>query len=90
MLNALKDKNVLPDIVLLCETFLTDQNASRISFENYDLVSEYRKHKKQGCVSIIIKSNIKYMERPDLCIFDEGKFESISHPPIMGIPILAP
>ena len=40
-------------------------------------MSEYRKHKKQGGVSIMIKSHIKYMERPDVCIFDEGKFESI-------------
>ena len=35
------------------------------------------KNKRLGGVSILIRSHIDYVERPELKIFDEGKFESI-------------
>ena len=76
LMNSLNDKNLLPDI-LLCETFLTENNYKKFSFNNYDLISEFRKNKRLGGVSILIKSHINYVERPELKIFDEGKFESI-------------
>ena len=77
LLNCMKEKNILPDIVLLCETFLNDRNASRFTFENYTLVSCYRKLKKQGGVSVMVRSHIKFIERQDLNVFHEGRFESI-------------
>ena len=77
LLGVLNDKHILPDILLLCETFLTANNATKYHFDNYDLVSKYREKKKQGGVSILIRSNIRYIERPDISIFEEGKFESV-------------
>jgi len=73
----MNDKNLLPDIILLCETFLSEKNFSRYSFHDYELVSRYRKEKSRGGVTIMVKSHINYIERPDLGIFEEGKFESI-------------
>ena len=77
LLDILKEKNLLPDVILLCETFLNERNHDKFSFQNYNMVSAYRKNKSKGRVSIMIKKNIKYYERDDLNIFDEGIFESI-------------
>ena len=77
MLDMLNEKNLLPDIVCLCETFLTENNYSKFHFEGFDLISQYRKNKQRGGVSIMVKSYISYIERTDLAVFEEGKFESI-------------
>ena len=77
MLNILSDKNLLPDIIGLCETFLSEKNYSKYSFDGFDIISQYRKCKKQGGVSIMVKSHINFIERLDLSLFEEGKFESI-------------
>ena len=77
LLSALESKKLLPDIVLLCETFLSEANHSRYHFDNYDIVSNFRKNKRGGGVSILVKSQISYIKRPDLDIFEEGMFESI-------------
>ena len=77
LLNNLQEKNLLPDVILLCETFLSEKNHTRFNFEGFDLISEYRKSKSKGGVSIIIKSDLHYVERRDLCVFEEGKLESI-------------
>jgi exonuclease III len=77
LLGMLKDKNVLPDILLLCETFLNDKSFSKINFPNYDIISQHRKTRSQGGVAILIGTHIRYQERQDLNVFDEGKFESV-------------
>ena len=77
MLNILSDKNLLPDIIGLCETFLSEKNYSKYSFDGFDIISQYRKCKKQGGVSIMVKSHFNFIERLDLSLFEEGKFESI-------------
>ena len=77
MLDMLNEKNLLPDIMCLCETFLTENNYSKFNFNGFDLISQYRKKKQRGGVSIMVKSHISYIERNDLAIFEEGKFESI-------------
>lgn len=76
-LDKLKSKSLLPDIVLLCETFFNERNFNRYSFEGYVLISEYRKKSSGGGVSILVKSSIKFNVRDDLKIYDEKKFESI-------------
>ena len=77
LFEIMNEKNMLPDVLLLCETFLSDKNFSKYSFDNFDLVSRYRREKSRGGVSILIRSNIKYIERTDIEIFDEGEFESV-------------
>ena len=77
LLNELETKNILPDIILLCETFLTEANHSRYHFDKYDIVSKFRKNKRGGGVSILVNSQITYVDRSDLVVFEEGMFESI-------------
>ena len=77
LLGMLKEKNLLPDMILLCETFLNDKNFNSIHFPNYNIISQHRKTKTQGGVAIMIGTHVRYHERGDLNIFDEGAFESI-------------
>ena len=77
LLVTMYEKNLLPDILLLCETFLTRMNYDKYPFAKYHMVSEYRKNKSRGGVSILVNTNIRYNLREDLNVFDEGKFESI-------------
>ena len=76
-LNNLQQKNLLPHVLLLCETFLNDKNFDKFNFQNYDMISEYRKDKTKGGVSIMVRSNLKYIVRKDLTLFRECKFESV-------------
>ena len=77
LLNILNNKNLLPDILLLCETFLSEKNYMRYTFDKFDLVNKYRQDKRGGGVSIMVKSCFKYNIRNDLSVFQEGKFESV-------------
>ena len=77
LFEIMREKNMLPDVVLFCETFFSEKNFSKYSFDNFDLISRYRKNKSRGGVSILIRSNIKYIERSDIDIFEEGIFESV-------------
>ena len=77
LMDVFREKNFMPSILLLCETFLSEKNHSRYALPNFDMVSEYRKNKQRGGVSILIRNGINFIERPDLRIFEEGKFESI-------------
>ena len=77
LMEILKQKNLMPDVLLLCETFLNDRNHNKIKFPNYSMISQHRKIRSQGGVAVLIGDHIKYQEREDLGIYDEGKFESI-------------
>lgn len=77
VLDGMHEKFILPDIFLLCETFLNKMNYDKYHFNNYNMVSEYRTQKSRGGVSILIRTNINYIIRSDLRVFEEGKFESI-------------
>ena len=77
LLQIMREKNITPDLVLLCETFFNKNNHDKFIFPNYDIVSEYRNNKTRGGVSILVRSNLKYHVRTDLNIFDEAKFESV-------------
>ena len=77
LLKMMDEQNMLPEVILLCETFLTEKNYDKFHIDGYVMINEYRKIKQRGGVSILIKTGINYIERPDLKIFEEGKFESI-------------
>ena len=64
------------DIILLCETFITDNNLRLCSLPGYNLEEKHRSSKLGGGVAVYVNSRIKYKCRDDLSIFDEGKFES--------------
>ena len=77
LLEVLDQKNLSPEVILLCETFLSEKNHSRYNFQNYTMINAFRKNKKRGGVSILVKLGISFIERSDISLFDEGTFESI-------------
>ena len=77
LIDILNDKKLLPDVILLCETFLNERNDAKFNLDNYSMVNEFRRNKSRGGVSVMIRSHINFVERPDLRIFQEGKFESV-------------
>ncbi len=76
LLCKLKTKNLTIDVILLCETFISDSNKQSCKLENYDLISEHRKTLTKGGVAVYVHEKLKYIERKDLNIFEEGFFES--------------
>ena len=77
LLSELSDAHVEIDYILLCETFVNDDNAHLFKLPNYNFIYKNRKIKSKGGVAIYIRDNIQYNLREDLSIFIEGEFESI-------------
>ena len=59
-------------LILICETFLTDNNCNSCHLTCYNFVGKNRKHSERGCVGIFIRDNITFVERDDLSIFLES------------------
>jgi len=66
-----------PDFVLLCETFLTKNNAHLFKVDGYSFVFRNRANSPKGGVAIFINNSITYTNRPDLGINVDREFESI-------------
>ena len=65
------------DALLICETFMNENNKSQCKIKNYNMVAyEYRQTTKQGGVAIYLRKGLKYTNRKDLTIYKEGEFES--------------
>ena len=77
LLSELSDAHVEIDYILLCETFVNDNNAHLFKLPNYNFICINRKIKAKGGVAIYIRDNIQYNLREDLSIFIEGEFEYI-------------
>ncbi len=76
LLKKLEDQGIVIDVLLLCETFITDQNKESCKIPNYELREEHRKNMTKGGVAIYIHNRLKFIERCDLQIFIEGHIES--------------
>ena len=72
LLSELSDAHVEIDYILLCETFVNDDNANLFQLPNYNFIYKNRKIKAKGGVAIYIRDNIQYNLREDLSIFIEG------------------
>ena len=68
-------ENCEPDVMLISETWLTEQSPP-ISIPGYIFVQKPRKGKKGGGVSLLIKQNIKY-QIIDKITFESKEFESM-------------
>ena len=66
--HLLSEFNVLPDIVLLCETWLKKDTAGKIIMPNYKCYHKHRIDRLGGGVSILIKQNLRSRERSDLVV----------------------
>ena len=76
LLGTLKDVGCEIDVVLLCETWLSDININNCFIPGYTLIEQHRASSRGGGVALYINDNISFMPRKDLNIFDEGVFES--------------
>ena len=63
------EKSSMPDVVILCETWLTPSSPP-LNFTGYDFVSKSRTHKRGGGVGLLISEKIKYRVRTDLEVED--------------------
>ena len=70
-------KNSEIDIILLCETFLSKQTVNMVNIPGFTHIDNYRRHKKGGGVSILIREGILFKCRQDLEVFEEGQTESV-------------
>ena len=73
----LHEKGIIFDIILICETFLSDKKLNLCQLDDYVLVEKHRESRVGGGVAIYINKKFKYKERSDLQIFIEGHIESI-------------
>ena len=76
LLENLANKGHPIDIVLVCETFLTTEKVNLCQIDNYTLLETHRKNQRGGGVALYINKRIKFEERMDLQVFDEGQIES--------------
>ena len=77
LLVNLANHNSRIDVVLLCEPFPSKNTINMINIPDYMHIGNYRKDRKGGGVSILLKNGIPYKRREDLDIFIEGKTESV-------------
>lgn len=76
LLKILADGGYHIDVILICETFLNDENKNMCDIEGYYFEFEYRKKLTRGGVGVYISKKLKYRKRDDLIFFIEGKIES--------------
>jgi len=65
------------DVVGLAETWLDAESEKGVGMEGYGVVCASRKEKRGGGVAVFVREGLTYKTRPDLGVFDEGKFESV-------------
>ena len=76
LLFNLEKRNLLVDILLLCETFLTKRTHELINIPGYTLLANNQEKSKVGGTALLIKNNISYIRRSDLEEFHEGHQET--------------
>ena len=58
-------------VVILCETWLTDANTSRLHIPGYTYVGKVRQGKKGGGVGFLVRDDLKFRKQPDLEVTSE-------------------
>ena len=76
LLRYLENRKSKVDLILLCETFLTGQSQRSVSFPGYKFISTECVNRKGGRTGILVREEIMYKVRADLCPFVEGMIES--------------
>ena len=68
MKQLLSEFKILPDIVLLCETWLKKDTAVKLDMLNYKCYHKHRIDRIGGGVSVLIKQTLRSRERSDLVV----------------------
>ena len=77
LLSSLHHINIDIQFILLCETFLSDNNCDLYNIPGYNMICKNRPPGKRGGIAIYIQKHITYKHRPDLEINVENEFESL-------------
>ena len=75
LLRNLENRKSKVDLILLCETFLTGQTCRFINLPGYTLKSNECVNRRAGGTGILVREEILYKVREDLCPFVEGEIE---------------
>ena len=76
LLRDLENRKSKVDLILFCETFLTGQSRRLVSFPGYKFISTEHANRKGSGTGILVREEIMYKVRADLCPFVEGMIES--------------
>lgn len=77
LLSAMMKNNVDVDFILLCETWLNDDNMSLIDIEGYNCLSINRNMSSGGGIAIYIKKCYKPEIVQELSVIVSGQYESL-------------
>ena len=78
LLDKLNEAKCRIDLILLCETYISDHtNLQRCNINGYNLIEKHRTNTMGGGVCIFVNNAIHYTVREDLTIFEEKLFESV-------------
>ncbi len=77
MISDLREKHIVIDFILLCETFLTEYNSHQFNIPGYNFVYKNRINSNRGGVAIYINDKHAFKMRDDLATNVTGIFESI-------------
>ena len=65
LLSQLSDANIEIDSILLCETFLNDNNAHLSESPNYNFIDKNWTYKSKDGVAMCVHNNIKFNHHED-------------------------
>ena len=77
LLDNLQSQNIIIDVILLCETFLTPVNECLTKISGYNCYHKMRKDRLGGGVSIYVHESLSVAKVIDT-IFEDGKLETIT------------
>ena len=77
IVSRLKEINVTMDFILLCETFLNNNNDSLYNIPGYNFICQNRQTKKGGGVAIYINDSLSYKRRHDLEYNTDNEYETL-------------
>ena len=76
LLRDLEVRKSKADMILLCETFLSDATVNLVNIPGYKLYSNHRKNYKGGGTIILVRTDMISKRRSDLTVFQEKEIES--------------
>ena len=67
--------NMIIDLYILCETWLTENNNDKVIIPNYKYVGKHRENKKGGGVGFLIHDSMTFIERNDITLPHKSELE---------------
>ena len=81
LLYKLKQANTYAHCILLCETFVNDNNSARFPIPGYNCICKNRQNATRGGIAIYIREETSHTVRDDLAVHIESELESLCRVP---------